>query len=1168
MSIYATYPIRSSGVPIYPNLAAFPASAVQGALGVAADTGNLYEFNGTSWVLIAGGGGSSVDSIGPFGSTPNADGGSIAANTLTLQPASGSFPGGISTVQQSFAGEKDFLGALRTGTAAPVVETEQFTSLLSQSSDPGQNYIAALAWNRQSAAGATSSTATALGGNVERQLSGNLSETASLVGVEGGVNITTNGHSYTNASILAGVKAHHWVPAGGGTLNINQTMFYAEPDVNVIVGQKTALYLGAMTNATNNVAIADNFSVSGNWFLNSTSLLPSLLSGQTGIGSVNGNSLLSIGGGTNPLTGTTQRGVASFLTGTAANTSVLNAFIAAPTTGAAVANVENFVSSAVTTTGGAATRFTGFYEAGASAHSATNNASYADNIGFAGNWFINQSGSDPSTLGGALTLSSFSSAGLVTNSSAGLLSSLANGSNTQVLTMVAGSPAWASPATSGTVTSVSVVSANGLAGTVATATTTPAITLSTTITGILQGNGTAISAATTTGSGAVVLATSPTLVTPALGTPSALVGTNITGTASSLTAGNINASSNSTITTLSALSLPASQLTGTGNLTDAGTDGITVTGGTGAVIGTGTSLSQHVADTAHNGYLSSTDWNTFNGKQAAGNYITALTGDVTASGPGSAAATLATVATGATVGSSTSIPTFTFNNKGLVTSASGNAVIAPAGTLSGTTLNSTVVSSSLTSVGTLAGLSASGTINFSGLTASQAVFTDASKNLVSNAITGTGNVVMSTSPTLVTPALGTPSALVGTNITGTAAGLTAGTVTTNANLTGPITSSGNATSIASQTGTGTTFAMSVAPAITGAWTLTDAGTIINATTSSKVLALSLSGMTAARTLTLASNQTTTQTLTIPNITGADTLATLALAQTFSGADTFSASGTALTVTNNALVGGQLGVGAIGATALLQVGGGTNPLTGTTQRGIISNITGTSAATSVIQGLVVLCTSGAAVTNVEHYISSAPAATGGAITRFSAFYDAGAQTHVGTNNASFTDNIGFTGNYFINQSGSDGSVFAGPITPTGGLVGVTTVSNATAGNVGEYVKSTASGVSLTSATATNITSISLTAGDWDVSGVACIGGALTVNFSFDMAISTTSATLGTEGDTDVETSAAPTVNADSCQTIPAVRINVSSTTTVYLVVQVGFGAGTATGRGRISARRVR
>ena len=54
-----------------------------------------------------------------------------------------------------------------------------------------------------------------------------------------------------------------------------------------------------------------------------------------------------------------------------------------------------------------------------------------------------------------------------------------------------------------------------------------------------------------------------------------------------------------------------------------------------------------------------------------------------------------------------------------------------------------------------------------------------------------------TSPTLTTPALGTPSAGVLTNCTGTASGLTAGNVTTNANLTGDITSVGNATSIAS-----------------------------------------------------------------------------------------------------------------------------------------------------------------------------------------------------------------------------------------------------------------------------------------------------------------------------------------------------------------------------------
>ena len=73
-------------------------------------------------------------------------------------------------------------------------------------------------------------------------------------------------------------------------------------------------------------------------------------------------------------------------------------------------------------------------------------------------------------------------------------SKLAIGSSGQVLRVTAGIPAWGTDFV-GTVTSVSVVSANGFAGTVATATTTPAITLTTSITGLLKGNGTAISAA-------------------------------------------------------------------------------------------------------------------------------------------------------------------------------------------------------------------------------------------------------------------------------------------------------------------------------------------------------------------------------------------------------------------------------------------------------------------------------------------------------------------------------------------------------------------------------------------------------------------------------------------------------------------------------------------------
>lgn len=52
-------------------------------------------------------------------------------------------------------------------------------------------------------------------------------------------------------------------------------------------------------------------------------------------------------------------------------------------------------------------------------------------------------------------------------------------------------------------------------------------------------------------------------------------------------------------------------------------------------------LSLALSSGSTTGALSDTDWVTFNSKQAAGNYITALTGDVTASGPGSVAATIA-----------------------------------------------------------------------------------------------------------------------------------------------------------------------------------------------------------------------------------------------------------------------------------------------------------------------------------------------------------------------------------------------------------------------------------------------------------------------------------------------------------------------------------------------
>lgn len=76
-----------------------------------------------------------------------------------------------------------------------------------------------------------------------------------------------------------------------------------------------------------------------------------------------------------------------------------------------------------------------------------------------------------------------------------------------------------------------------------------------------------------------------------------------------------------------------------GNLTSP-TTGVAVTGGTGAVVGSGATVAVQTANGSQPGLLSAADWTTFNDKQAAGSYITALTGDVTASGPGSASASI------------------------------------------------------------------------------------------------------------------------------------------------------------------------------------------------------------------------------------------------------------------------------------------------------------------------------------------------------------------------------------------------------------------------------------------------------------------------------------------------------------------------------------------------
>jgi len=143
------------------------------------------------------------------------------------------------------------------------------------------------------------------------------------------------------------------------------------------------------------------------------------------------------------------------------------------------------------------------------------------------------------------------------------------------------------------------------------------------------------------------------------------------------------------------------------------------------------------------------------------------------------------------------------------------------------------------------------------------------------------------------------------------------------------------------------------------------------------------------------------------------------------------------------------------------------------------------------------------------------------------------------------------------------------------VGVTGASNAAAGSVGEFVSAlvaVGSAVSLTTATAKNVASISLTAGDWDVEGnVNFTGGSATTAAGglFSTGISTSTGALPTDG-SEVPVAVPPVTTTSFLAngTLPRKRISISSTTTVYLVAEATFSAGTVGAYGAITARRER
>ena len=179
--------------------------------------------------------------------------------------------------------------------------------------------------------------------------------------------------------------------------------------------------------------------------------------------------------------------------------------------------------------------------------------------------------------------------------------------------------------------------------------------------------------------------------------------------------------------------------------------------------------------------------------------------------------------------------TFTVNSQGQLTAAANVAITANAANLSGTTLKSTVVTSSLTSVGTLTTLNVSGNANVGNIGGAAGVFT-----------TVAGSLTTASQPNITSVGTLTSLAVTGnisagnvsaTTFTGALSGAatsatTAGTVTTNAQPN--ITSTGTLTSLA-VTGnisagnvSATTFTGALTGAATTAGSATTAGTVTTA----------------------------------------------------------------------------------------------------------------------------------------------------------------------------------------------------------------------------------------------------------------------------------------------------------------------------------------------------
>jgi hypothetical protein len=143
--------------------------------------------------------------------------------------------------------------------------------------------------------------------------------------------------------------------------------------------------------------------------------------------------------------------------------------------------------------------------------------------------------------------------------------------------------------------------------------------------------------------------------------------------------------------------------------------------------------------------------------------------------------------------------------------------------------------------------------------------------------------------------------------------------------------------------------------------------------------------------------------------------------------------------------------------------------------------------------------------------------------------------------------------------------------TTGIVGTTTNNNAASGSVGEFISSviaSGSAVTATSNAASDLTSISLTAGDWDVWGNISLVTLGTTPVGLQVWTSTSSATAPDKSLYNGFQTLTTSLVAGTGFSVPYHRYSFASTTTVYISAFLTNSSGNGSICGGIYARRVR